>query len=194
MAAAVERHLALLDAAIAAHGGVHFKTVGDAVQAAFPTAPQAVAAAVEGAARAARRGLGERSARCGCGWRCTLGGRHRMHAATTSPPRSIASSRLLDAAHGGQVLLSDAVAGLARDALPEDVTLEALGEYRLRDILQPEKIFQLRHPALPAYVPAAQHARTRAPITSQSIRRRSWAGSERRRRSPTSCCVRTCGW
>src|SRR3954451_21378847 len=47
MAAAVERHVALLDAAIQAHGGVHFKTVGDAVQAAFPTAPQAVAAALD---------------------------------------------------------------------------------------------------------------------------------------------------
>ena len=48
MAAAVERHLALLDAAIQNHGGVHFKTVGDAVQVAFPTAPQTVAAAVNG--------------------------------------------------------------------------------------------------------------------------------------------------
>src|SRR5919107_5988110 len=48
MAAAIERHLALLDAAILAHGGVHFKTVGDAVQAAFPAAPAAVAAAVDG--------------------------------------------------------------------------------------------------------------------------------------------------
>src|SRR5215212_10803209 len=48
MAAAVERHIALLDTAIQAHGGIHFKTVGDAVQAAFPTAPQAVAAAVDG--------------------------------------------------------------------------------------------------------------------------------------------------
>jgi AcrR family transcriptional regulator len=47
MAAAVERHIALLDAAIQAHGGTHFKTVGDAVQAAFPTAPQAVAAALD---------------------------------------------------------------------------------------------------------------------------------------------------
>ena len=46
MAAAVERHLALLRAAIEAHGGVLFKTVGDAVQAAFPTAPDAIAAAV----------------------------------------------------------------------------------------------------------------------------------------------------
>src|SRR5688572_20880731 len=39
MASAVVRHLMLLGAAIAAHDGVHFKTVGDAVQAAFPTAP-----------------------------------------------------------------------------------------------------------------------------------------------------------
>src|SRR5437868_3031232 len=48
MAAAGDRHQALLDSAIEDHGGVHFKTVGDAVQAAFPTAPQAVAAALDG--------------------------------------------------------------------------------------------------------------------------------------------------
>ena len=37
MTIAVERHLALLDAAIQEHGGVHFTTVGDAVQTAFST-------------------------------------------------------------------------------------------------------------------------------------------------------------
>src|SRR5678815_958650 len=47
MAAAVAQHLALLDAAIQAHDGIHFKTVGDAVQAAFPTAPDAVSAALD---------------------------------------------------------------------------------------------------------------------------------------------------
>src|SRR4051812_41750255 len=47
MAAAVQRHIALLDVAIQAHGGIHYKTIGDAVQSAFPTAPAAVAAAVE---------------------------------------------------------------------------------------------------------------------------------------------------
>jgi class 3 adenylate cyclase len=46
MAEAVQRPLTLLNAAIAAHHGVHFKTVGDAVQAAFPSAPEAVAAAL----------------------------------------------------------------------------------------------------------------------------------------------------
>src|SRR5688572_5015322 len=46
MWAVVERHFTLLGEAIAAQNGVLFKTIGDAVQAAFPTAPAAVAAAV----------------------------------------------------------------------------------------------------------------------------------------------------
>jgi class 3 adenylate cyclase len=48
MADAVQRHIARLDAAINAHGGIHFKTVGNAIQAASPTAPEVVAAAVAG--------------------------------------------------------------------------------------------------------------------------------------------------
>ena len=47
MAAAVARHIVLVDAAIQAHDGIHFKTVGDAVQAVFPTAPDAIAAALD---------------------------------------------------------------------------------------------------------------------------------------------------
>ena len=42
----VERHFTLLDEAIAANNGVRFKTIGDAIQAAFPTAPDALKAAV----------------------------------------------------------------------------------------------------------------------------------------------------
>src|SRR4051794_3553858 len=52
MASAVARHLTLLRAATERHGGALFKVVGDAVQAAFPTAPDAVAAALD-----AQRGL-----------------------------------------------------------------------------------------------------------------------------------------
>src|SRR5215207_3573903 len=48
MRAAVDRHLALLGEAITAHRGIHFKTIGDAVQAAFHTAPDALSAAIEG--------------------------------------------------------------------------------------------------------------------------------------------------
>ena len=46
MQSALDRHNALLHAAIDAHGGFVFKTIGDAFCAAFPTAPEALAAAV----------------------------------------------------------------------------------------------------------------------------------------------------
>ena len=47
MRLALARHNELLGEAIAAHRGHHFKTIGDAFQAAFPTTATAVAAAVD---------------------------------------------------------------------------------------------------------------------------------------------------
>jgi class 3 adenylate cyclase len=46
MRAAVARHDALLQTAVTAHGGYLYNHVGDAVQAAFPSAAAALAAAV----------------------------------------------------------------------------------------------------------------------------------------------------
>ena len=48
MAEALQVHNAVLRQAIEANGGAVFKTVGDAFQAAFSTAPQALKAAIEG--------------------------------------------------------------------------------------------------------------------------------------------------
>src|SRR5436309_15118971 len=48
MRSAVERHFSLLDVAVESHHGARFKTVGDAVHAAFPTAIDALLAAVDG--------------------------------------------------------------------------------------------------------------------------------------------------
>jgi predicted ATPase/class 3 adenylate cyclase len=143
----VERHLALIRQAVEAHDGVHFKTVGDATQSAFATAAQGVAGALD-----AQRALTAEP------WpRAEERPRVRMalHAGIAEPRDGdyLAAplnrlARLLDAAHGEQILLSSTVAQLVRDALPETATLTALGEYQLRDILQPEGIFQLCHPAL----------------------------------------------
>src|SRR5438105_9236403 len=47
MNAAVERHDTILRQAIEANGGVVFRTEGDAFRAAFPTAPQALGAALD---------------------------------------------------------------------------------------------------------------------------------------------------
>jgi predicted ATPase/class 3 adenylate cyclase len=59
-------------------------------------------------------------------------------------------SRLRDVAHGGQVLLSQAVYELANTALPSDTDLLDLGSHRLRDLQQAEHIWQICHPELPA--------------------------------------------
>jgi predicted ATPase len=59
-------------------------------------------------------------------------------------------ARLLAAAHGGQILLSRATQELVREDLPEGASLRDLGTHRLKDLQQPEHLFQLLHPSLPA--------------------------------------------
>jgi predicted ATPase/class 3 adenylate cyclase len=152
MANAVQRHLALLNSAIAAHGGVHFKTVGDAVQAAFASAPAAIAAS-----------LAAQSALLAEEWKVVDALRVRMalHAGEAEPDARgdylsaplNRLSRLLATGHGGQILLTQAVRQLARGALPPSVELRDLGEHRLRDLLEPEHVFQLLHPGLPTDFP-----------------------------------------
>src|SRR5262249_5922272 len=51
-------------------------------------------------------------------------------------------ARLMAVAHGGQVLLSDAVEVLVREALGPEITFADLGEHRLRDLAQPVHVFQ----------------------------------------------------
>ena len=155
MAAAVARHLALLDAAVQAHDGVLFKVVGDAVQAAFPTAPAAIATALEAQQAILAEDWGEHG---------PLQVRMALHAGEAEPDDRgdyLASplnrlSRLLSSGHGGQILVSQAVQQLGRDALPVTVTMRDLGEHRLRDLLEPERIFQLQHVELPAEFPPLQ--------------------------------------
>src|SRR5215210_7061694 len=160
MQTAVDRHLALLDAAIASHHGVHFKTVGDAVQAAFPTAPDAVSAALD-----AQRTLLSEPWPEGVG---TMRVRMALHTAAATPRDGdyLAAglnrlSRLLAAARGGQILVSLAAQDLARDALPPGAGLRDLGEHPLRDLYRPERVFQLLHPDLPADFPPIRTLATR---------------------------------
>src|SRR5204862_8260264 len=56
-------------------------------------------------------------------------------------------------AHGGQVLLSDISAGLVRDTLPDELTLLDLGDHRLKDLIRPERVFQLVAPDLLSVFP-----------------------------------------
>ena len=61
-------------------------------------------------------------------------------------------ARLVAVAQGGQVLLSEATATLARDALPDATGLHDVGLFRLADVARPVRLFQLGHARLPAPV------------------------------------------
>jgi predicted ATPase len=133
---------------------VLFKHVGDAVQAAFHTPAAAVAAAV-----AAQRALAAEAWPAETGPLRVRMGVHQGEAQPTPPgdynqiPCLNRLSRLMSAGYGGQLLISSAVRGAVADAWPEGVTLRDLGEHRLRDLLGPERIWQLDIAGLPTTFP-----------------------------------------
>ena len=63
------------------------------------------------------------------------------------------AARIMNAGHGGQVLLSQATANLVEQDWPDDVTLRDLGEYHLKDLSRAKHLFQLVMSGLPADFP-----------------------------------------
>src|SRR5687768_1062725 len=152
MQLAFARQEDILRRAIQANGGYAYKQIGDAFQAAFPTAPQAAQAALD-----AQHSLRSES------WPSeTEDVRVRMalHTGVTEErgddyvgPALNRVARLLGVGHGGQVLLTQPVYDLVRDDLPHDVELRDLGEHRLKDLVRPEHIYQLSARGLPSDFP-----------------------------------------
>src|SRR4030095_12156199 len=62
-------------------------------------------------------------------------------------------ARVRAAGHGGQVLLTKATGERVAGRLGGGFGLKELGEFRLRDLAEPELIFQLIHPELPVDFP-----------------------------------------
>src|SRR5215213_5517421 len=149
----IERHFAILDDAIRANNGVRFKTIGDAVQAAFPTALDAVLAAVAGQRALIAEDWGELGA---------IPVRMALHTGAATPdngdyfaPALNRLARLLAAGAGRQILLTEATRQLVRDLSPAGMPLQIvdLGEHGLRDLREAEHVFQLTAPGLPSDFP-----------------------------------------
>ena len=66
------------------------------------------------------------------------------------------AARIVSAAHGGQLILSEAVHDMS-PALPADVTLAPLGTHRLRDVGS-VRVFQVHHPDLQSEFPPLRGA------------------------------------
>jgi predicted ATPase/class 3 adenylate cyclase len=151
MATALERHDEILRASIGNAGGWVFKTVGDAFCASFETAEAAILAAAEAQrALTAQQWSGETPIVVRMG--VHTGACQERDGDYFGPPVNRVS-RLEAVAHGGQVVLSHAVAQLVADSLPAGVQLRALGEHRLKDLQRPEEVFQLVIEGLPDEFP-----------------------------------------
>ena len=152
MGMALERHHAILHESIAAYGGHVYKIIGDAFQAAFEVSSQAVRAAL-----AAQRALAAEVWPTSTPLRVRMG-LHVGHAqaqgedyTTTHMLNRVA--RIMSAAHGGQILLSEAVAELIRDDLPTGLSLRDMGHHQLKGLTHLEHVFQVVAPDLTANFP-----------------------------------------
>ena len=147
MEQALVAHDAILREAVESHRGAVVDHGGDGMCAVFASASDAIAAGLQFAlgiaasADAEAAGLRPRVALHAGGGVLRADGRY-----VNQPLNRCA--RLMAAGHGGQVLVSESVEALVRDALPAGAELVGLGEHRLRDLTRPMRVFQLVHPEL----------------------------------------------
>ena len=141
MRVALERHDEIMRERIEGADGYVFKTVGDAFCAAFPAPAQAVRAAVDiQRALAAERWPPELPIRVRMGLHS--GVCHERDGDYFGPTVN-RTARLEATAHGGQVVISGVTADLMAGAVASDVSLRDLGEHRLKDLGEPERVYQV---------------------------------------------------
>jgi predicted ATPase/class 3 adenylate cyclase len=153
---------AVLRAAIAAWHGREMGTEGDSFYVVFESAGNAVGCCLD-----AQRAL------LGYDWPRGVPVRVRMGLHSGEPTRHEEAyigldvhraARIAAAAHGGQVVLSEATRMLAGSRLPAGTTLLDLGFHRLKDIAEPEHLFQLAGPGLADRFPALKTLGTEASL------------------------------
>ena len=151
MESALARHDNLARSAVDAHRGSVVKMTGDGMCAAFDDPKDAVAAALQFQQALADPGVDGIALRARCGLHAGIVERRDNDFFGSVVNRA---ARIMAAAHGGQVLVSQALAVLLVDRPPASVTFRDLGAVRLRDLASPERVFQVMHPALRQDFPA----------------------------------------
>ena len=148
MADVMTRHHAIVHESVAQHGG--WRPVdqgeGDAVFAAFDSASAAVAAVLD-----FQRALGEEAWPEGIRVRDRVGihvGEVEVRDGNLFGVAVARTARIRSLGAGGQVLASAPVIDLFQDRPPGGATVTSLGEQRLKDLLRPERIFQVVGPGM----------------------------------------------
>ncbi len=143
------RHL--LRTAFHHYHGHEVDTQGDAFFVVFARASDALSAAVD-----AQRSLDSQA------WPQGIAVRVRMGLHTGEPHLADTgymgldvhrAARIMNAGHGGQILLSQTTRDLVEHELPEGASLRDLGAHRLKDLAHKSHLYQLVTPDLPADFP-----------------------------------------
>ena len=132
MRTALAHHDQAIETGVHSHGGTVFKHTGDGICAVFVTPEQAIAGAV-----AAQRGLAKGELRVRMG--VHTGQAEPVAGDYFGPPLN-RCARVMAAAHGGQIVCSATTAAIANG-----VRLRDLGSHRLRDLAEPQQLFQVVH-------------------------------------------------
>ena len=149
-AAALAEHRRALREAFLRHDGVEVDTQGDSFFIAFATAPAALAAAAE-----AQERLRDGPIRVRMGIHT---GTPRVGEEGYVGPDVHRAARIAATGHGGQILVSSSTAPLV-----DSSNLRDLGEHRLKDLVAPERIYQL---GSEAFSPLRSLQQTNLPIPS----------------------------
>lgn len=150
MRTALAMHDALLAKVIAGRGGTVLKHTGDGMIGRFDRPDAAIGAALEAQHLLAVEGfapVGGLMVRMG-----VHSGTAEERAGDLFGPTLNRCARVVDAANGGQILLTDAArASLCESAsIASDLALVDLGPQRLRGLARPERLWTVVHPDLPA--------------------------------------------
>src|SRR5262249_17966869 len=138
---ALGEHHRILRAAFTEHGGIEVDMQGDSFFFAFPYAVGAARAAA-----AARRGLGSHR------WSVApIRVRMGLHTGEPRPTEDNLyagldvhrASRVMSAAHGGEILLSARTTDLISDELPDGLQVNHLGSFQLKDFDRAEALSRL---------------------------------------------------
>ncbi|HET6666586.1 MAG TPA: adenylate/guanylate cyclase domain-containing protein [Intrasporangium sp.] len=142
---ALSAHRTILRDAFGKHGGQEVGTEGDSFFVVFTSATEAVAAAVD-----AQRGLAEHDWPEGRSLRVRIGlhtGEPQAHEDNYIGIDIHRAARIMATAHGGQIVISQATHALVSEALPGELVLD-LGWHRLKDLTEPEHLYEIVPPGL----------------------------------------------
>ena len=167
MRQALASHDAIARTAVERNDGEVVKMSGDGIHAAFADPLQAVEACLQLLQAIAEVNVKSSVAlRVRCGLHAGVDERRDGDFFGNAVNRA---ARIMRSAHGGQALVSQAVATLVRGRLPAGVSLRDLGAVRLRGLVDPERVYQLVHPELLQEFPALRSLETNPSNLPQQV-------------------------